>query len=273
MTSLLLIEHVIDEITAPDVRRLARMAYTRPHKGVPSRARKAVATGKAYYKGIGGPFELGFETIAVTTPDRRAWQQKVVLMDMYEELPKHEKLIDAVRASLAGELKLHCNCPAFLYWGYKYILTKKRSSIRREPRQPRIRNPREEGAVCKHLFAIMQALGFFAPEITGDLQRYPWTLSRKAKAALKAFEARVKPKPVGKKPKEAPPPEEPEKPVEPGVIRVGSTVKIIDRANRHHGEKATVDRLVGKGKELWLKLSSGFPIKVGKDDVELVGGA
>jgi len=122
----------------------------------------------------------------------------------------------------------------------------------------------------------MQALGFFAPEITGDLQRYPWTLSRKAKAALKDFEARVKPKPVGKKPKEAPPekvpPEEPKKVVKLGTIQVGSTVKIIDRANRHYGEKATVDRLVGDGKEMWLKLSSGFPVKVSRDDVEIIGG-
>lgn len=213
---LLLIERAITEITAPKARELARMAHTRPHKGVPSRARKAVAIGKSYYKGAAGPFVLHFETIAVTTPGQHHWEQRVQLMDMYEELPKHTKLINAVRASLAGELKLDCSCPAWKFWGYEYLMTKKKSAVHREPRQPRIRNPREEGSVCKHLFAIVQALGFFAPEVTGDLQRYPWTLSRKAKAALKAFDERTKRKPPGKKPLE--PAEKPpeEKPPEGG---------------------------------------------------------
>ena len=55
--------------------------------------------------------------------------------------------------------KLFCDCEAFKFWGFEYILTRKGSVFGEgEYRYPKIRNPRKVGVVCKHLWVILEAL-------------------------------------------------------------------------------------------------------------------
>lgn len=70
----------------------------------------------------------------------------------------------------SGDIKLHCTCPSFLYWGYQYLLTSIDASVYPETRKPVVRNPQERGIVCKHLNRILRALPFYSGEIAKGLK-------------------------------------------------------------------------------------------------------
>jgi hypothetical protein len=53
------------------------------------------------------------------------------------------------------DITVHCNCPAYLYWGSQYNLTQLDTAIVPEHRSPVIRDPSNENMVCKHLYAVL----------------------------------------------------------------------------------------------------------------------
>lgn len=59
-----------------------------------------------------------------------------------------------------GNIKVHCPCPAFKFWGHQYIQTTRDSAIIPEIRYPRIRNPQLKGGCCKHLIRTLKVLPF-----------------------------------------------------------------------------------------------------------------
>lgn len=64
-----------------------------------------------------------------------------------------------------GNVKLHCGCPSFTYWGFNYILDQMDASIYHEDRYPSIRNPRLRGVACKHLIRTLKVLPFHLADI------------------------------------------------------------------------------------------------------------
>lgn len=70
-----------------------------------------------------------------------------------------------------GDIRLHCTCPSFLYWGYQSILTVLDAAIYPEERFPRIRNPNERGVVCKHLNITLRVLPFNNTAIARELKK------------------------------------------------------------------------------------------------------
>lgn len=62
------------------------------------------------------------------------------------------------------------NCPAFLYWGYKYISWNMDFGIERENREPDIRNPDRDGTVCKHVYNVLSVLPNHIFRIASDLR-------------------------------------------------------------------------------------------------------
>lgn len=66
---------------------------------------------------------------------------------------------------LASPIRVHCNCPAFLYWGFQYISYKKGYGLVPEHRRPRVRNPRQQGFLCKHLYAVLSIWPLLAKSI------------------------------------------------------------------------------------------------------------
>lgn len=69
-----------------------------------------------------------------------------------------------------GNIRLHCTCPSFLYWGYQYLLSAIDASVYPEERKPEIRNPGERGIVCKHLNRILRVLPFYSGQIAKELK-------------------------------------------------------------------------------------------------------
>lgn len=64
------------------------------------------------------------------------------------------------------------NCPAFHYWGYKYKAWRMGYGLEKELRRPVIRNPHEQGYVCKHLYLVLQTFPFYAKQLASKFGKY-----------------------------------------------------------------------------------------------------
>lgn len=96
------------------------------------------------------------------------------IMDMEEAEPQCGYdlcLADEPHTYLADNLFVS-NCPAFLYWGYKYMAWKGGYGIEKETRRPVVRNPYERGHLCKHLFLVLQIFPFMTKAIASKFNRW-----------------------------------------------------------------------------------------------------
>lgn len=75
---------------------------------------------------------------------------------------------DAARLLLWGaNIRVHCPCPAYLFFGMNYIMTQHDAAIIPENRFPSIRNPNLKGGLCKHQIRSAKTLPFHL----GDMAR------------------------------------------------------------------------------------------------------
>lgn len=77
------------------------------------------------------------------------------------------------RAVNERNILCHCDCPAFKWWGYSYIMTSRRAiyPTKDVTIYPKIRNPRLVGSVCKHLFSVLMQMEKDAQEIYKNLNK------------------------------------------------------------------------------------------------------
>lgn len=96
-----------------------------------------------------------------------------VLFEQWDEVGNDPEFNYPERARMllwVGDLKLHCTCPSFLYWGYQWILTMIDASIEQEARRPVERNPQDRGVVCKHMNRVLRVLPFHLGDIATELK-------------------------------------------------------------------------------------------------------
>jgi len=116
--------------------------------------------------------------------DKRLWKR---------DLSGVDRRILAVEVLFQADLELYCSCPAFQYWGPAYILTRRRAKYTDpETRPPRIRNPKEYGAYCKHLEAVMEVLPMYAPDMMKYLGMYYLDKIKKAEEEMKKVDKDVR---------------------------------------------------------------------------------
>ncbi len=63
-----------------------------------------------------------------------------------------------------ADVQVFCSCPAFKYWGPNYILSLAKYDANAGPgenRPPNVRNPKQYGAVCKHLQNVLNVLPWY----------------------------------------------------------------------------------------------------------------
>jgi hypothetical protein len=97
--------------------------------------------------------------------DKTLWNKDGTHVD-YNKLAK--AIIDDVDVKVD-----HPDCPAYLYWGQKYINTQRATAYRDpENRAPKVRNPKEYGALCKHLQLLFEQLPFYTGTFAKMLKRY-----------------------------------------------------------------------------------------------------
>lgn len=165
-------------------------------------------------------FKIVKPTLERMVKDRRLWVSDRSRVDL-RKLAK--QFMDKV------DIQLYCSCPADLYWGGQYVrsLTKYDANAgnRKETRPPKKRNPKQYGAVCKHLDRLLKVLPFYSgtfarwiKDFYGDdiekwenetREKYGW-----AKRITKALVKKREEKPVEEPPVEP----EVELPVEPEVV-------------------------------------------------------
>ena len=104
-------------------------------------------------------------TVSRCSNSRNAWEQIIQIYDWNYVIPEEEREFldpdwNKIKADypelLNSELKLGCNCPAWVYQGYQYIGTELDYVLEPEHRFPEIRNPDLEGTCCKHLIATLR---------------------------------------------------------------------------------------------------------------------
>jgi hypothetical protein len=79
--------------------------------------------------------------------------------------------VEAARLLLwSGNLRVHCPCPSFKFWGYQYILTQLDASMFPEERYPHIRNPQLKGICCKHLRRTLKVLPFHLGDMAKSIK-------------------------------------------------------------------------------------------------------
>lgn len=115
---------------------------------------------KAVYLGITEDYTVYFRVPSVTTEPPTNYTVKISLAeykDMIED--KDLSVQEKVRLAIAGDLKISCTCPAYLYFGYKYILTQlDTNEADDEHRFPRVKNPKLQGVMCKHSYVALSVL-------------------------------------------------------------------------------------------------------------------
>jgi len=85
--------------------------------------------------------------------DKRTWTK---------DGSKVDRRLLATQILYGTDMELLCVCPAFLYWGSSYILTQRQAKwTNPEDRRPVVRNPKEFGAMCKHMQLVFDVLPFY----------------------------------------------------------------------------------------------------------------
>lgn len=110
--------------------------------------------------------KLIFKTASGTYGKKVTWTQTIELTDAsIENILAAKKFRDLETLIRESGLKIHCNCPAFHWWGFKYIAWRKGYGLEREMHRPMIRNPHEVASVCKHLYLVLSLYPFWAPAL------------------------------------------------------------------------------------------------------------
>jgi len=120
----------------------------------------------------------------------KIWVQEIQLLDLAESLQMRDmKMRDRVRLAFDGDVAVKCDCPAFVYWGFGYIVTQLGAGKDGEtndpqwpmpinqapgkyPTEPRKRrNVRQRGTVCKHLYLVFEHVGWMQQDVVSALQK------------------------------------------------------------------------------------------------------
>ena len=133
---------------------------------------KSKLINRAVYLGTTEDYTVFFRVPSVTANPPTNYVVKIQLAE-YASIKDEEDLDvrEKVRLALAGDLKISCTCPAYLYFGYKYILTQvDANEDKDEHRFPKIRNPKLQGVMCKHCYIAISALPMNWTSIARDIQ-------------------------------------------------------------------------------------------------------
>ena len=134
---------------------------------------KAKLVRRAVYLGITEDYTVFFRVPSVTADPPTTYTVKVKLVE-YPDIADDEDMTvrEKVRLAIAGDLQISCTCPAYLYFGYKYILTQvDANEADAEHRFPKIRNPKLQGVMCKHCYTALSAFPLNWTSIASDIQK------------------------------------------------------------------------------------------------------
>ena len=128
----------------------------------PTRAKKSKHV-QSKYIGISKYGVLNFETTSETYSGVK-WYQEVHFpslsgfMNIIEQGDEIEA-VDIQKAMKSDNIKISCDDPSFLYWAWKYKACRDVYGLEKETRAPKRNNTQLQGALCKHLYSVIELLG------------------------------------------------------------------------------------------------------------------
>jgi len=109
-------------------------------------------------------FKNIYQMLKKFVPDQKLWKKDKSGVDF-------RKLAAEVFNNV--DLETSCSCPATLYWGQDYIRTQRDAQYGEpEDRRPKVRNPREYGALCKHGDLVFEVLPAYTSTFAKHLKQY-----------------------------------------------------------------------------------------------------
>lgn len=160
-------EELIDISSLPHVINEMKAYEIRDEVDIKSKQRAGVL--ETDYLRVTNRGYIYYRTTSATVKPGGFWYQSIKikgLEDAFYAAQSKQELIDFMRNA---ELEVHCDCPAYKYWGYQYIATKLGFAIQSEDRYPNTRNPNLNGTVCKHLYNVLRVHPFNIPKIVSDI--------------------------------------------------------------------------------------------------------
>jgi hypothetical protein len=99
--------------------------------------------------------------------------ESTLIFDDWERAVRSSKKPQEAASELlkTSNIRMHCDCKAFLFYGHQYIATQANSAIYPENRYPTIKNPDLKNVACKHLRRILRILPFYRGDIAGQIKR------------------------------------------------------------------------------------------------------
>lgn len=170
----------LDELTVKDLRRGVDTDHPSP-PGAKGRAEPVTSRLVALSKD--GLMTFKSKSITVSPGTEDFYTQYIELLDWEDMLNETPGMSFPDRANLVlfGDVRVSCDCPAFLYWGSRYILTQLDALYQPgadweghegpEDRLPKIRNPKLKGTVCKHMSNVLDIIPMSVSRIASLLKK------------------------------------------------------------------------------------------------------
>lgn len=127
----------------------------------PTRAKKSKHV-QSKYIGISKYGVLNFETTSETHSGVK-WYQEVHFPSFtgFMNIVENGDVIDTEdlkKAMSSDNIKISCDDPSFLYWAWKYMAYRNDYGLEKETRAPKRNNTRLQGALCKHLYSVIELI-------------------------------------------------------------------------------------------------------------------
>jgi len=118
--------------------------------------------------------EMWFETRGATYKNHPWWVQRVVMINLLDQLKVSQNIERTVRDAIENnDLLLGCTCPNFSFGGLEYINNKDKTNHPRfrETRRPNLTNPELKGIMCKHLHLVLVYAGNNTYKMVSDIKK------------------------------------------------------------------------------------------------------
>lgn len=157
-----------------------RQLYTKSVSETPKIAQRGqTLAGRVRYFGLSKDGTLNFKVASQTIPGGFYYAyieapDVLRLGDVIEE-GDHLTEADLNRLLTMNGFRIHCNDPSYLYWSFQYMATKGNYEIEPETRAPKRNNTLLQGALCKHLVAVVKNIyenKKMRLEIIHDIENY-----------------------------------------------------------------------------------------------------
>lgn len=112
---------------------------------------------------VGKEWTVTLHSTSITTPGVDYFTQKI---RPKKRIRTENMTLKKLREIFNGDVVLECDCPDFLYGGFRYMGSEDGYVLgKREKRFPEVKNPRLKGSVCKHTSNALDVIKANLPAI------------------------------------------------------------------------------------------------------------